>query len=97
MIPRAVVPPTPPPALPSAPPADEGYDSTGESGRGVVRPHSVSPFVRNVRIKTQEDEEEEQMDFDAISTLLDFATRKEISTVNSFLPLRILEVPTKLQ
>ena len=91
MIPRtsqgmypALPPCTPPGAQPSAPPLpDEGYDSSG-NGRGIVRPHSMSPFTRNVRLKGEE--EEEQMDFEAaISTLVSFSdTRREISTVSTF-------------
>ena len=90
MIPRtsqgmypALPPCTPPGAQPSAPPLpDEGYDSCGNS-RGIVRPHSVSPFTRNVRLKG---EEEEEMDVEAaISALISFSdTRREISTVSVF-------------
>ena len=79
----ALPPCTPPPGpQPSAPPLpDEGYTS-GENGRGVVRPHSVSPFTRNVRLKA----EEEEMDVEAaISALVSFSdTRREISTVTTF-------------
>ena len=79
----ALPPCTPPPGpQPSAPPlTDEGYTS-GENGRGVVRPHSVSPFTRNVRLKA----EEEEMDVEAaISALVSFRdTRREISTVTTF-------------
>ena len=74
---------TPPPGPhPSAPPLpDEGYTS-GENGRGVIRPHSVSPFSRNVRLKA----EEEEMDVEAaVSALVSFSdTRREISTVTTF-------------
>ena len=77
----------PPPAQSSAPPSDEGYCS-GES-RGVVRPHSVSPFERNVRLRTLTLQEE--IDIEAISCLLDFAARdmvtqspKPITTVSTF-------------
>ena len=80
----ALPPCTPPPGpQPSAPPLpDEGYTSAGENGRGVVRPHSVSPFTRNVRLKA----EEEEMDVEAaISALVSFSdTRREISTVTTF-------------
>ena len=79
----ALPPSTPPGAQPSAPPLpDEGYDSSG-NGRGIVRPHSISPFTRNVRSKG---DEEEQMDVEAaISTLVSFSsTRREISTVSTF-------------
>ena len=53
------LPPTPPPALPSAPPADEAYGGSSDmsdsssGSRGVVRPHSRSPFLRNVRARTE--------------------------------------------
>ena len=80
----ALPPSTPPGAQPSAPPLpDEGYDSNGNGGRGIVRPHSISPFTRNVKLKGEE--EEEQMDFEAaISTLVSFSsTRREISTVST--------------
>ena len=50
----ALPPPTPPGAQPSAPPADEGYDSGGNS-RGIIRPHSISPFTRNVKSKGEEE------------------------------------------
>nr|XP_022303271.1 uncharacterized protein LOC111110901 [Crassostrea virginica] len=79
----ALSPSTPPGVQPSAPPLpDEGYDSSGNS-RGIVRPHSISPFTRNVRSKG---DEEEQMDVEAaISTLVSFSnTRREISTVSTF-------------
>ena len=92
MIPRtsqgiypALPPCTPPPGpQPSAPPLpDEGYTSAGENGRGVIRPHSDSPFIRHVRLKA---EEEEEMDVEAaISALVSFRnTRREISTVTTF-------------
>ena len=75
--------PTPPPVRPSAPPADEGYDSSGNGGRGIIRPHSISPFTRNVKSKGEEDEE---MDIEAaISTLVNFSsTRREVATINTF-------------
>ena len=86
------LPPTPPAAQPSAPPCDEGYlgssgmSSTDSGGsRGILRPHSESPFLRNVRARTEE------VDMEAISCLLDFARRElrtppppAISTVGSF-------------
>ena len=81
----ALPPCTPPPGpQPSAPPLpDEGYTSAGENGRGVIRPHSDSPFIRNVRLKA-----EEEMELDeeaAISALVSFRdTRREISTVRTF-------------
>ena len=76
--------PPPPGPQPSAPPLpDEGYTSAGENGRGVIRPHSDSPFIRNVRLKA-----EEEMELDeeaAISALVSFRdTRREISTVRTF-------------
>ena len=76
--------PTPPAVRPSAPPLpDEGYDSSGNGGRGTIRPHSISPFTRNVKSKGEEDE---QMDFEAaISTLVNFfSTRREVATINTF-------------
>ena len=80
----ALPPCTPPGPQPSAPPlTDEGYTSAGENGRGVIRPHSDSPFIRSVRMKG---EEEEEMDEEAaISALVSFRnTRREISTVTTF-------------
>ena len=71
------LPPTPPPAQPSAPPSDEGYGESGSDdpgSRGVVRPHSDSPFVRNVRTRRIV-EEEEEIDVEDISLLLNFSTR----------------------
>ena len=82
----ALPPSTPPGAQPSAPPLpDEGYDSSGNGGRGIIRPHSISPFTRNVKSKGEE-EEEEQMDFEAaISTLVNFSsTRREVAIINTF-------------
>ena len=67
------------PVVPSAPPRDEGYGSSSSSslaGRGSIRPHSVSPFLRSVRQKLME-EGEEEIDFEAITCLLDFASREE--------------------
>ena len=97
MIPRVVVPPTP--ALPSAPPADEGYDSGGNGGRGTIRPHSVSPFTRNVRPKGEENEDEEMVDLDAaIACLVNLSTRREVTTVNNFgeenVTVRTFSTPT---
>ena len=97
VIPRVVVPPTP--ALPSAPPADEGYDSGGNGGRGTIRPHSVSPFTRNVRPKGEENEDEEMVDFDAaIACLVNLSTRREVTTMNSFgeenVTVRTFSTPT---
>ena len=91
------LPPTPPPAaLPSAPPSDEGFggssgiSSDSSSSRGIVRPHSKSPFLRNVRARREG--EEEEMDIEDISCLLNFASRdipenqtpQAIATVTSF-------------
>ena len=77
----------PPSAQSSTPPSDEGYCS-GES-RGAVRPHSLSPFERNVRLRTLTLQEE--IDVEAISCLLDFAARgmvtqspKPTTTVSTF-------------
>ena len=70
---RPVVPTAPPP------PRDEGYSSGGSpptssaSGRGVVRPHSVSPFMRSIRQRVEE--ESEEVDLEAVSCLLNFSTR----------------------
>lgn len=52
------------PVLPSATPADEGYggssglssSSSDSSSRGTIRPHSLSPFLRNVRAKMEEED-----------------------------------------
>ena len=73
MVSRAVV--------PSAPPRDEGYGSGSSSSstgsRGTVRPHSVSPFLRSIRRRLEnEGNEEEDIDLEAISCLLDFSTRE---------------------
>ena len=69
--------------VPTAPPRDEGYNSGSSStssstgGRGTVRPHSVSPFLRNLRQRLEHDgNEEEMIDLEAISCLLDFSTRE---------------------
>lgn len=66
------------PVLPSAPPVDEGYGgslSSSSGSRGSIRPHSVSPFLRSVRQKLEE-EGEEDIDIEAIAYLLDFSTRE---------------------
>ena len=73
MVSRAVV--------PSAPPRDEGYGSGSSSSsmgnRGTVRPHSVSPFLRSIRRRLEDGgNEEEEVDLEAISCLLDFSTRE---------------------
>ena len=93
------LPPTPIPARPSAPPCDEGYvgssdlsSSDSASGsRGVIRPHSGSPFQRNVRLRTVSLQEEEEINLEAISCLLEFAERgicaptpKPTTTVSTF-------------
>nr|XP_022311106.1 proline-, glutamic acid- and leucine-rich protein 1-like [Crassostrea virginica] len=69
--------------IPSAPPRDEGYGSASSSSssstgsRGTVRPHSVSPFLRNIRQRLEkEGNEEEEVDLEAIACLLDFSTRE---------------------
>ena len=77
------IPPSPA-ARPSAPPMDPGYggssglsassDSSVGSDRGVVRPHSDSPFRRNVKTRGLTAKEEE-IDLEAISCLVDFASR----------------------
>ena len=66
--------------MPTAPPPrDEGYGSEGSpptssaSDRGVTRPYSVSPFMRSVRQRVEQKEEE--IDLEAVSCLLDFGTR----------------------
>ena len=67
---------------PAPPPCDEGYGGSGsgsgddlsdQGSRGVVRPHSDSPFVRNVRARGIV--EEEEIDVEAISCLLNISTR----------------------
>ena len=67
------------PVVPTAPPRDEGYSSgsppTSSAGRGVVRPHSVSPFMRSIR-QRREQESEEEVDLEAVSCLLNFSTRE---------------------
>ena len=72
MVSRAVV--------PSAPPRDEGYGSGSSSsstgGRGTVRPHSVSPILRSIRRRLEDEGNEEEVDLEAISCLLDFSTRE---------------------
>ena len=72
MVSRAVV--------PSAPPRDEGYGSASSSSsstgsRGTIRPHSVSPFLRNIRQRLEKEDNEEEIDLEAIACLLDFSTR----------------------
>nr|XP_022294900.1 serine/arginine repetitive matrix protein 1-like [Crassostrea virginica] len=66
--------------VPSAPPRDEGYGSGSSSStgsRGTVRPHSVSPFLRSIRRRLEDEgNEEEDIDLEAISCLLDFSTRE---------------------
>ena len=64
---------------PSAPPMDEGY--YGSPARGVIRPRSESPFVRNVKQKSDEEEME------AVSCLLDFSMRPP-STRTAITPTR---------
>ena len=62
---------------PSAPPADEGYggsSSSDSSERGIIRPHSVSPFLRHVRQRLES--EEEEIDMEAVACLLNFSTRE---------------------
>ena len=68
------------PIIPTAPPPrDEGYDSgsppmTAANTRGVTRPHSVSPFLRSVRARTEQEEEQDD-DLEAVTSLLDFSAR----------------------
>lgn len=84
---------------PSAPPSDDngfgvrsGLSSSSGGSRGVVRAHSKSPFMRNVRARIGKEGEEEAVDMEAISCLLDFATRDRregqsppvITTVGSY-------------
>ena len=64
------------PVIPTAPPQDEGYSSgspptTTASTRGVTRPHSMSPFLRSVKRRT----EQEEADLEAVTSLLDFSSR----------------------
>ena len=79
------LPPTPP-ALPSAPPADEGYggssglSSDSSSSRGVVRPHSDSPFQRNVRSRTVSLQEEIDIEARGMAT----QSNKPMTTVSTF-------------
>lgn len=47
--------------------------STGS--RGVIRPHSGSPFQWNVRFRTVSLQEVEEVSLEAISCLLEFAKR----------------------
>ena len=67
------------PVIPTAPPPrDEGYDSgspptTAANTRGVTRPHSVSPFLRSVRARTEQEEQDD--DLEAVTSLLDFSAR----------------------
>ena len=65
------------PVVPTAPPRDEGYSSgspptTTASARGVTRPHSVSPFLRSVKQRTGQEEED---DLEAVTSLLNFSSR----------------------
>ena len=68
------------PVIPTAPPRDEGYSSgsppTSSAGRGIVRPHSVSPFMRVVRQRREQESQEEEVDLEAVSCLLNFSTRE---------------------
>ena len=69
------------PVIPTAPPRDEGYNSGSSSssstgGRGTVRPHSVSPFLRSLRRRLEDEGNQEEVDLEAISCLLDFSTRE---------------------
>lgn len=62
---------------PSAPPADEGYggsSSSDSSERGIIRPHSVSPYLRHVRQRLES--EEEEIDKEAVACFLNFSTRE---------------------
>ena len=88
---QGLYPELPPPLVPSAPPSDDGFNGSSEmlsdsgGSRGIVRPHSKSPFLLNVRARR----EEEEVDMEAISCLLDFARRETrtppaIATVGSF-------------
>ena len=86
------LPPTPPAAQPSAPPLDQGYggssglsSSSDSDSRGLIRPHSESPFERNVRMRGVTVKEEE-VNLEAISCLLDFASR-DITTQTQEQPL----------
>ena len=87
------LPPTPPAAQPSAQPLDQGYggssglSSSSDSGdiRGLIRPHSESPFQRNVRMRGVTVKEEE-IDLKAISCLLDLTSR-DITTQTQEQPL----------
>ena len=73
------IPATPPAVQPTAPPSDEGYLGSSEmsdsstGSRGVIRPHSGSPFQRNVLLRTVSLQEE--IDIESISCLLEFAKR----------------------
>ena len=72
MVARPVVPTAPPPR-------DERYSSgspptSSAGGRGVVRPHSVFPFMRSIRQRLEE--ESEEVDLEAVSCLLNFSTRE---------------------
>ena len=91
---QGLYPELPPPVVPSAPPSDDGFQGSSEmssdsgGSRGILRPHSESPFLRNVRARIGN--EEEEVDMEAISCLLDFARREPrtppsaITTVGSF-------------
>ena len=41
-----------------------------------MRPHSVSPFLRSIRRRLEDEGNEEEIDLEAISCLLDFSTRE---------------------
>ena len=90
---QGLYPELPPPVVPSAPPSDDGFQGSSEmssdsgGSRGILRPHSESPFLRNVRARIGN--EEEDVDMEAISCLLYFARRETrtppaITTVGSF-------------
>ena len=85
-----------PQAEPSAPPCDEGFggssglSSSWTESRGVLRPHSASPFLRNVKPRVEQPEDGEVVYIEAIAGLLNFSSRglstppPAITTIGSF-------------
>lgn len=73
----------PEPLAPMPPPppySDDGYGGSTicwSPPRGTVRPHSESPFMRNVKVKVEE--EERKPDLEAVACLLDSSMRDSVS------------------
>lgn len=63
---------------PSAPAQNEGFCEAQPPPRGILRAHSVSPFVRSVRQRISSDETGDMAE--AVSCLLDFSKRRGLVT-----------------